>query len=81
MCALLATRVRGSVEFVAARRYLFNTGVLGAAFSFLGLAKTTARGPRDWRLILMWVSALASLAIAIGTVAQQSKIERDAEDY
>lgn len=66
---------------MAARKYLFNTGVLGAAFSFLGLARTTKRGPRDWRLILMWVSAIASLAIAIGTVAEQSKIEQDKGDY
>jgi len=55
------------------RKYIFNAGVLSAAFSFIGLARSTARGPRDWRLILMWVSALAGLAIAIGTVVEQAK--------
>jgi hypothetical protein len=66
------------VDTVAMRKYILNAGVLSAAFSFFGLAKTTARGPRDWRLILMWVSALAGLAIAVGTVIEQSK---EAEDY
>jgi hypothetical protein len=60
------------------RKFILNTGVLSAAFSFIGLAKTTATGPRDWRLILMWVSALAGLAIAVGTVIEKSK---EAEDY
>jgi len=62
---------------VAARKYIFNTGVLGALFSFFGLARTTKNGPRDWRLVLMWISAALALAIAIGTVAQQDKIEED----
>ena len=63
---------------MAARKYIFNTGVLTSAFSFLGLARTTRRGPHDWRLVLMWVSALVGLALAVGTVIEQS---RDAEDY
>jgi hypothetical protein len=60
------------------RKFLLNTSVLSAAFGALGLAKTTKRGPRDWRLILLWLSWGATLAIAIGTVIEQS---RDAEDY
>ena len=60
------------------RKFLFNTSVLSALFGAVGLAKTTKRGPRDWRLILLWLSWGATLAIAIGTVIEQS---RDAEDY
>jgi hypothetical protein len=60
------------------RKFLFNTSVLSALFSALGVIKTTSQGPRDWRLILMWVSWAASLAIAIGTVVENTK---DSEDY
>ena len=60
------------------RKFLFNTSVLSAAFGVVGLARTTMRGPRDWRLILLWLSWGATLAIAIGTVIENS---RDAEDY
>ena len=60
------------------RKFLFNTSVLSALFSAIGVVKTTQKGPRDWRLILMWVSWGASLAIAIGTVIEDTK---DAEDY
>lgn len=60
------------------RKFLFNTAVLSAIFSAFGVVQTTRRGPRDWRLALMWVSWAASLAIAIGTVVEDTK---DAEDY
>ena len=60
------------------RKFLFNTSVLSALFSSIGVIKTTTQGPRDWRLILLWVSWAASLAIAVGTVVEETK---DAEDY
>jgi len=60
------------------RKFLFSTSVLSAAFGVVGLVRTTKRGPRDWRLILLWLSWGATLAIAIGTVIENS---RDAEDY
>ena len=60
------------------RKFLFNTSVLGVLFNGIDVAKTTSQGPRDWRLILMWVAWGASLAIAIGTVVENTK---DAEDY
>jgi len=59
------------------RKFLFNTSVLSALFGAFGLAKTTTRGPRDWRLILLWLSWGATLAIAIGAVIEKSRDERD----
>lgn len=55
------------------RKYLFSGAVISAVISGIGVAKATADGPRDWRLLLMWVSWAASLAIAIGTVAEETK--------
>ncbi|NYD65669.1 hypothetical protein [Agromyces atrinae] len=55
------------------RKYLFSGAVLGAIFSGIGVIKSTASGPRDWRLLLMWVSWAASLAVAIGTVAEDAR--------
>ncbi|MFB9309362.1 hypothetical protein BJY17_001176 [Agromyces hippuratus] len=55
------------------RKYLFSGAVIGAILGGIGVVKTTATGPRDWRLLLMWVSWAASLAIAIGTVADETK--------
>lgn len=62
------------------RKFLFNTSVLSAAFGVFGLARTTQRGPRDWRLILLWLSWGATLAIAIGTVIEKSRDE-ELEEY
>ena len=50
------------------RKYIFSTSVLGALFGGVGVVQATRNGPRDWRLILMWVSWLATVAIAVGTV-------------
>jgi hypothetical protein len=55
------------------RRFIFNASVIGALLGGIGVIRSTARGPRDWRLILGWVSWLATLAIAIGTVIEDSK--------
>ncbi|SFR75034.1 hypothetical protein SAMN05428970_1841 [Agromyces sp. CF514] len=55
------------------RKYLFSGAVLGAIISGVGVVRATASGPRDWRLLLMWVSWAASLAIAIGTVAEEAR--------
>lgn len=55
------------------RKYLFSGAVLSAAFSGLGVIRSTISGPRDWRLLLMWVVWAASLAIAIGTVSDETK--------
>jgi len=55
------------------RKYLFSGAVLGAILGGIGVVRTTISGPRDWRLLLMWISWAASLAVAIGTVAEESK--------
>ncbi|MRG58839.1 hypothetical protein GE115_02975 [Agromyces sp. CFH 90414] len=55
------------------RKYLFSGAVVSAIFSGIGVVRATAAGPRDWRLLLMWISWAASLAIAIGTVAEDAK--------
>ena len=55
------------------RKFIFSTSVLGSLFGGVGVVQATRTGPRDWRLILMWVSWLATVAIAVGTVIEDSK--------
>ncbi|UYN82511.1 MAG: hypothetical protein KIT89_06995 [Microcella sp.] len=55
------------------RKFLFNGAVLGAAFSAIGVINQTRTGPRDWRLALMWVSWGISVAIAVGSVIEESR--------
>jgi hypothetical protein len=57
------------------RKYLFSGAVLSSILGGVGIIRATAAGPRDWRLLLMWIAWGASLAIAIGTVADESKRE------
>jgi hypothetical protein len=60
------------------RKFIFNTSVLSSLFGAVGLIQTTRNGPRDWRLILMWISWGATVAIAVGTVVENT---RDVEEY
>ena len=62
------------------RRFLFNASVLGSIFGVLGVVQATRRGPRDWRLVLMWVGWAITVAIAVGTVIEQDKNARQLED-
>ena len=55
------------------RKFLFTTSVLSSLFGAVGVVQATRRGPRDWRLILMWVAWACSVAIAVGTVVEESK--------
>ena len=52
------------------RKYLFNSAIITAAVSAVGVVKATRSGPRDWRLVLMWVSWGISVAIAVGTIIE-----------
>lgn len=54
------------------RKFIFSSSVISAAFSGWSTLQTTRRGPRDWRLVLMWVSWAASVAIAVGTVIDEA---------
>jgi len=62
------------------RKFIFNFSVLSSLFGAVGLAKATARGPRDWRLILLWAGWAINVAIAVGTVAEQAR-EKELEEW
>ena len=55
------------------RKFILNSSILGALFGGVGVVQATRNGPRDWRLILMWGIWLATVAVAIGTVVEESK--------
>ncbi|MBC7725520.1 MAG: hypothetical protein H7146_12385 [Burkholderiaceae bacterium] len=59
------------------RKFIFSSSVISAVFSGWSTLQMTKQGPRDWRLILMWVSWGLSLAIAIGTVLDESNEHRE----
>lgn len=62
------------------RKFLFNTSVLSAAFGVIGIVQMTRKGPRDWRLVLQWLSWGMSIAIAVGTVLDDQKAVEATED-
>jgi hypothetical protein len=62
------------------RKFIFSGSVLSAVLGGWGALQTTRRGPRDWRLALMWVSWAATVAIAVGTVVKQSQNPDELEE-
>jgi len=62
------------------RRIILNTSVLSAVIGVWGPVQATRHGPRDWKLALMWVSWGISVAIAVGTVVEETKAYRALEE-
>jgi hypothetical protein len=60
------------------RKFIFSGSLISAILGGWGTLQTTRKGPRDWRLILMWISWAATVAIAIGTIVKQSQ---DADEF
>jgi hypothetical protein len=58
------------------RKYLFNGAMLAAIAGAWPTIQTTRHGPRDWRLVLMWISWGLAVAIAVGTVAKESQASK-----
>ena len=55
------------------RKFIFNTTLLSAVFGGWGVLQSTRRGPRDWRLALMWLSWGATVAVAVGTIIKDQQ--------
>ena len=55
------------------RRYIFSSSVISAIFGGWSILQSTRQGPRDWRLLLMWLSWGLTLAIAVGTVIDEAR--------
>ena len=63
------------------RKFLFNASVLGALFGGVTALRATLRGPRDWRLILVWLGWAISLVLAIADVAEENKHAELEDEY
>ena len=61
------------------RKFIFNGAVISAAVGLWSTIRASRSGPRDWRIVLLWINAGIALAIAVGTVVQQSKDAEIAE--
>ena len=57
------------------RKFLLNGSILSAVTSGWSVMQATRKGPRDWRLVLLWISWGLSIAIAVGTVVKDSQEE------
>ena len=62
------------------RKFIFSGTLISAILGGWGTLQTTRRGPRDWRLILMWISWAATVAIPVGTVIEQSRDANELEE-
>lgn len=55
------------------RKFIFNTTVIGAVFGLISTIQTTKSGVKDWRVPLLWITSGISVAIAIGSVIEESR--------
>ena len=55
------------------RKFIFSGTLISAVIGGWSTLQTTRKGPRDWRLILMWVSWAITVVIAVDSVVEQSR--------
>lgn len=55
------------------RKFIFSSAMLSVLAGGWSTIRATRQGPKDWRLILMWLSWAIGAAIAIGTVVEEAK--------
>lgn len=54
------------------RKYVLNFSVLSAIAGAFSLIQTSKSAPRDWRLVLLWVGWLVTVANAVAMVSEKS---------
>ncbi|AWB86814.1 hypothetical protein [Mycetocola zhujimingii] len=54
------------------RKYVMNISVLSAIAGAFSLIRTSKSAPRDWRLVLLWVGWLVTVANAVAMVSEKS---------
>lgn len=48
--------------------------MLSAVFGGWSTIQATRKGPRDWRLLLLWVIWGLTMAVAVGTVLKEQDV-------
>lgn len=66
-------RRQGNVD--AVRKFIFSGTMLSAVFGGWSTIQATRKGPRDWRLALLWVIWGLTVAVAVGTVLKEQDID------
>ena len=62
------------------RKFIFSGTLISAVIGGWGTLQTTRKGPRDWRLILMWVSWAITVVIAVDSVLERSRTAEEQEE-
>ncbi|MBC7762009.1 MAG: hypothetical protein H7201_09485 [Candidatus Saccharibacteria bacterium] len=62
------------------RKFIFSGTLISAVIGGWSTLQTTRKGPRDWRLILMWVSWAITVVIAVDSVVEQSRAVDELEE-
>lgn len=55
------------------RKFIFNGAIISAVIGLWTTIQSTKEGRRDWRVVLMWISAAISVVIAVGSVLEESR--------
>ena len=54
------------------RKFIFNSAMIGVIAGGWSTLQATRNGPRDWRLVMLWIGWALSTAVAIGNVIEDS---------
>jgi hypothetical protein len=58
------------------RKFIFSSAMIGVVSGGWNAVQATRNGPRDWRLLLLWIGWAMSAAVAIGTVIEDANARK-----
>lgn len=58
------------------RKFIFSSAMIGVLAGGWNTMQATRNGPRDWRLVMLWLGWGLSAAVAIGNVIEDANKRR-----
>jgi hypothetical protein len=55
------------------RKFIFSSAMIGVIAGGWNILQASRQGPKDWRLVLLWLGWALGAAVAIGTILIEAK--------
>jgi hypothetical protein len=62
------------------RKFIFSSAMIGVIAGGWNILQATRQGPKDWRLVLLWLGWVIGAVVAVGTVLTDARDKSSAAE-